>query len=216
MNVDRTQTLSDYLDGELASGEARALEARLAEDEELAALLAELRLVRRTASERPVFRAPASIWEGVERQIGGGARGSRRLMFTLPQLAAAAGIVLLLGVSLGRMSETGATTQPAAVATGPETSAAEPVSSAALPGRNYAAFVADLESRLDAGRGVLAPETARVLEESLTKIDSAIAQAQTALENDPNNVYLNQHLASARARKLRLLAEATTLIASRT
>ncbi len=83
-------------------------------------------------------------------------------------------------------------------------------------GPRYAQFVADLEGRLGAGRDVLDPGTVQVIEQSLATIDSAIVQARTALEADPNNVYLNQHLASARAKKLRLLEDATSLIAART
>lgn len=214
MNVDRTQLLSDYLDGELGPDETAVLEARLAEDAGMKQLVDDLRRVRRAAADRPDFRAPTGLWQGIERRIGAESR-RRRLVFTLPQLAAAAGIVLLLGVSLGRMSDP-QVADTGTVAVGPETPPIQSVTADGLPGRNYATFVADLEQRLDAGRGVLAPETARVLEESLTKIDSAIAQATTALENDPNNAYLNQHLASARSRKLRLLEDATTLIASRT
>jgi hypothetical protein len=132
-------------------------------------------------------------------------------MFTLPQLAAAAGIVLLLGVSVGRLTEGPGASTPA-VTTQVATQSAAPAATRA----SYAGFVADLEQRLDVGRDVLQPETARVIEQSLAKIDTAIAQARTALENDPNNAYLNQHLASAQARKLRLLEDATALIASRT
>jgi len=76
--------------------------------------------------------------------------------------------------------------------------------------------VEDLEGRIEAGRGVLDDQTVRVLEQSLSKIDLAIDQARAALQADPNNAYLNQHLASSRARKLRLLEDATALVASRT
>lgn len=213
MNADGTR-LSDYIDGELSREETAALEARLAEDSELRQLVEELRVVKQTAAARPAFEAPADLWRGVERRLGGDTGIRRRLMLTLPQLAAAAGIILLLGVSLGRMSDPGATAVEQ-IAVGPDGPTSE-LTTAASPGRNYAAFVADLERRIDEGRDVLAPETARVIEESLAKIDSAITRAQHALENDPNNAYLNQHLASARSRKLRLLEDATTLIASRT
>lgn len=223
MDRNWTDRLSEYLDGELGGGERAALEARLADDAELRALLEQLETVKRAARSAPRHRAPADeLWAGIETRLerpapvsDAGRRPSRddrrrRWMFTLPQLAAAAGIVLLLGVSLGRLTDgtAGSGTSSAVTQTATESAAA------ATP--SYATFVADLEQRLDAGRDVLQPETARVIEESLAKIDSAIAQARTALENDPNNAYLNQHLASAKARKLRLLEDATALIASRT
>jgi hypothetical protein len=228
MDRNWTDRLSEYLDGELGRGESAAIEARLAEDADLRALLEQLQAVKRTAAAAARHRAPADeLWPGIEARLerreelggdvaatGPGGRDRRRTwMFTLPQLAAAAGIVLLLGVSLGRLTDgsAGPGTSPAVRQTATETSTAP---ATATP--SYATFVADLEQRLDAGRDVLQPETARVIEESLAKIDSAIAQARTALDNDPNNAYLNQHLASAKARKLRLLEDATALIASRT
>ncbi len=232
MSVNWTDRLSEYLDGELSDDEAGALEARLAEDADLRALLDELRAVKKTASSRPDFYAPAELWDGVrarlETRVSGAGETSRatrnarsglrrKIMFTLPQLAAAAGIVLLLGISLGRLTDT--VDVPRAVQAPTTVADAQMANETADPAAQqpgYAVFVRDLEARLDAGRDVLEPGTARVLEESLAKIDSAIVRARTALEDDPNNAYLNQHLASARARKLRLLEDATTLIASQT
>lgn len=216
MNTNWTDRLSEYLDGELDGDEAERLESRLAVEPRLRALLDELRAVRRTASERPDFEAPTGLWHEVRTRIEsahgpatstGSAAWRRRLMFTLPQLAAAAGVVLLLGVGLGRMSG------PAAEPIGDEPAATVSVDAT---GPRYPQFVADLEGRLDAGRDVLDPETVRVIEQSLATIDNAIVRARDALEADPNNVYLNQHLASARAKKLRLLEDATSLIAART
>ncbi|MGD8495322.1 MAG: hypothetical protein PVF05_03970 [Gemmatimonadales bacterium] len=225
MDRNWTDRLSEYIDGELGRAERAALESRLAEDAELRELLEQLQAVKRAARSAPRHRAPADeLWAGIEArlepraEVSGDGRGARspdrrrRWMFTLPQLAAAAGIVLLLGVSLGRLTD--GTADPGSSPAVTQT-AAESTTPAATT-QNYATFVADLEQRLDAGRDVLQPETARVIEESLAKIDSAIAQARTALDNDPNNAYLNQHLASAKARKLRLLEDATALIASRT
>lgn len=223
MDRNWTDRLSEYLDGELGRGESAALETRLAEDADLRTMLEQLRAVRRAAAAAPDHRAPADeLWTGIEARIergeataaarSSGVEGRRRTwIFTLPQLAAAAGIVLLLGVSVGRLTEGPGASTPA-VTTQVATQSAAP---AAAPA-SYAGFVADLEQRLDAGRDVLQPETARVIEQSLAKIDTAIAQARTALDNDPNNAYLNQHLASAQARKLRLLEDATALIASKT
>ncbi|HSM09070.1 MAG TPA: hypothetical protein VLA33_08650 [Gemmatimonadota bacterium] len=216
MNTNWTDKLSEYLDGELDGDEVERLESRLAVEPRLRALLEELRAVKRAASERPHFEAPAELWHGVRGRIEparrtaastGSASRRRRLMFTLPQLAAAAGVVLLLGVGIGRMVD------PAAPPIGGQSAS---VVSVDATGPRYPQFVADLEGRLGAGRDVLDPETVRVIEQSLATIDSAIVQARTALEADPNNVYLNQHLASARAKKLRLLEDATTLIAART
>lgn len=220
MTTDWTERLSEYLDGELDREETAALESSLAEQPELRGLLDGLRAVKQAAATRPDLEAPPGLWQAIRGRLEprhsglgrpAGATRRYRLMFTLPQLAAAAGVVLLLGFSLGRISDQARST------TGGDfvAQSSEPVAESAASPR-YAQFVADLEARLETGRDVLEPGTARVIEESLAKIDAAIAQARTALENDPNNVYLNQHLASAQWRKLRLLEDATALIASRT
>lgn len=220
-----TNTLSEYLDGELDQAERATIEARLAEDADLRVLLDELRAVRAAAAAQPTLVAPESLWAGVRDRISAkesSARPRRRtLMFTVPQFAIAAGVMLMLGVGLARMADFADRTRPASP--GSATTAAVSDSGlgtrfadAAAERANYTLFVEDLEARLDAGRGVLDAETVRVLEESLSKIDLAIGQARTALQNDPNNTYLNQHLASARARKLRLLEDATALVAART
>jgi hypothetical protein len=76
--------------------------------------------------------------------------------------------------------------------------------------------IAALEQRLAEGESVLDSSTVRIIEESLAKIDRAIASATAALEADPGNMWLNRHLADSKARKLRLLEKAAVLSAVRT
>ncbi|MFQ5529756.1 MAG: anti-sigma factor family protein [Gemmatimonadota bacterium] len=214
MNTNWTDRLSEYIDGELGRGASEALEARLAEDAELRATLNELRAVKSAAADG-VDAAPASdLWPGVRDRIAvSPARTSRRIItVTIPQFAAAAGVMLLLGVGLARM---GADARPGA-ASGDAVAGVETVPAVRFVPASYTLFVEDLEDRIEAGKGLLDGKTIRVLEQSLAKMDQAINQAQAALEADPNNTYLNQHLASARARKLRLLENATALVASST
>ena len=54
--------------------------------------------------------------------------------------------------------------------------------------------------------------TVRVLEENLAIIDRAIADARTALEQDPASRYLNGHLGRTLRRKVDLLQRAATLV----
>src|SRR5690606_5900250 len=106
----------------------------------------------------------------------------RRFALTLPQLAAAAAILLLLGAGLGRMAVPGTAPDETPVASQSSPDQPGRVVAAERPGSGtYAGFVSDLESRLEAGRDVLDPETARVIEESLAKIDTAIVRAHEAL-----------------------------------
>ena len=72
----------------------------------------------------------------------------------------------------------------------------------------YDATIAELGTalRLDGDR--LDTATVRVLEENLAIIDRAIAEARTALEQDPASRYLNGHLGRTLRRKVDLLQRA--------
>jgi hypothetical protein len=78
--------------------------------------------------------------------------------------------------------------------------------------RRYDEAVHDLQQTLDAGRSQLDPETVKILEANLAAIDRAIDQSRRALAADPANIYLHNHLAEARQRKLALLRRASALV----
>lgn len=210
MNENGTEILSEYLDGSLDEQTVLELEARLEEDAVLREELEGLRAVTTAASAQPDSAPATDLWPLISGRISSAApvRNRRTILVTIPQFAAAAGIMLLLGVGLARMGT------DAPTATLPTVTAFE-TSPDAYPAE-YSLFVEDLEGRIEEGRGVLDAQTIEVLEQSLAKIDLAIDQAREALRADPSNAYLNQHLASSRARKLRILENATALVAART
>ena len=162
------------------------------------------------------------------------AREPRRFSFTLAQLAAAA--VLLAAISSavawqiaglsGRPEGLHYTTRgpegQGYTSRGPDAQGGsdEAASSADVQVRDqpvsfadaqYDAAVADLERALAKGRGRLDKTTIAIVEENLTIIDRAIAQAREALAADPANSYLSGHLIEARRKKLDLLRRATAL-----
>ena len=213
-----TDRLSEYLDDELAPGERAALEAHLRGCASCRTTLVQLeRVVARAQALDD--RAPAvDLWPTVAERIGLGRaapgprlRAPRRIVFTVPQLAAAA-------VALALCSSAGAWLLLGRRAAGPVTTAAGPgpnpalVPAASYPtDRRYAAQVADLERALARGRGQLDTGTVRVIEKNLAIIDRAIRDAQSALAADPANSYLNLHLAQEKRRKLELLRQAAVL-----
>jgi len=215
-----TDQLSDYLDDELTPVERAAVESHLASCRECATTLDELRgVVAQAAALSP--RPPANdLWPGIEPRLTGAREAqvvpfktpaSRRVSFTLPQLAAA-GIALMVmsGGGVWVLQHGGrATSMPPVGATPYEP---RPVVPAALVDPRYDEAIADLEQALQAGRGDLDPATVRILEANLAAIDKAIAECREALDADPVNVYLNSHLAEARQRKLALLRRATALV----
>jgi anti-sigma factor RsiW len=221
-----TDRLSDYLDGDLHGAERAALEAHLAGCAACAATLDELRRVVARAQALDDRPPAADLWPAVAEQIGvsSGAhrvvslaerRLRRRLTFTVPQLAAAAVLLLLVGSGGAYVALHHAPVAPSLPRLGPR---ALTVGWVEQTSANYNAAVAELQSALDEGRrsGRLDSATVRVLTQSLATIDSAIVQARRALAADPGSAYLNQHLAATMRRKLELLRRASTLVPART
>jgi hypothetical protein len=158
---------------------------------------------------------------------------SRRISFSLPQLAAAA--VLLMALSGGvvwsvvsrsaalRSAEIQRATdaaRPAEASRANDDGSPErrdgdaaDVQMAAIgfSDPQYDAAVADLEKAVHKGRGRLDANTIAIVEHNLQIIDQAIEQARQALAGDPANSYLSSHLFEARRRKLDLLRRAAAL-----
>jgi hypothetical protein len=71
--------------------------------------------------------------------------------------------------------------------------------------------IQDLQAALERGRGKLAPETVKVLEENLRVIHKALNDARTALAQDPANVELKDYLAGSVQKKLDMVKRAAEL-----
>jgi hypothetical protein len=225
--TDWTEKLSDYLDGELTADERIRLEAALEGDVELGRVLEDLRAVRETAGSLPRRSPEGDLWPGIEARIRASDRGivplaaagqaRRRFSFTVPQLAAAAVALLVLGsasvwVALNAGAGVAGNEGPVAVTPLPEAGFASAPEDA--PAFSYEQTIEGLEEQLRVGRDRLDPKTVQALESSLATIDRAITRAQEALDADPASAYLNRHLADARTRKLRVLQQAARLASS--
>jgi anti-sigma factor RsiW len=212
-----TDRLSEYVDGDLSPNERRALEAHLSGCPTCAGVVADLRAVVATASELTDRDPAVDLWPGIAAQLPS-APGvtslsrrqrlhQRRVTFSVPQLAAA-GLALVLvssGLLWAALRDRGGDVSPV------ELPAMAVAAAAADPATAYGAAIADLEALLAQHRESLDTATVRVLEESLTIIDRAIAEAQAALAEDPANRYLNGHLTTTMQRKLTLLQQAVSL-----
>ncbi len=212
--------LSEYLDGDLAPAERAALEAHLADCATCRTTVEELRHVVTRAHALVDQPVGADLWGGVAARIGASGapvvdldarRVRRRVTLSLPQLAAAAVLLLAVGAGGGTL----AFRTPAAPSTArtsvPPAARAIPAGLSGTAELSYDTAVRELEQALDAGRSRLSPKTVAVLQRNLDRIDVAIAEARTALEADPANAYLSGHLAATMQQKLALLQQATLL-----
>jgi hypothetical protein len=233
--------LSAYLDGELKSAERQRLEAHVASCAACAVALAELREVM--ARARTLVDAPPAtdLWPAIEAQltprnaaakprgtvVAGPSWWGRRFELGLPQLAAAAAVLVVLSAGVMWMAMRGgvmpaggpggalapsASLRPAAPA--PSTPAPRPPDdgyNAATANPRYDAAVAELEQALSDGKGKLDPRTLAVVQHNLQIIDSAIADARRAVAADPGNTWLRSHLATTMKKKVELLRSATML-----
>ena len=233
MNTHWTERLSDYLDGELSPADRAACDAHLAQCAECRTVLDELRLVIRTARDDADQMPTSDLWPGVLAQIAAptsrgvvaldahrdrrAARSSRQIVFTLPQLALAASLLIAVSAGVAYLAA-GRAIAPAVSQEDPIQAQAEPLlpASAAVERANFAdaqydQAVSDLEKILVDMRDELDPRTIVVIERNLTAIDQAIREARAALDADPANTFLNSHLVDARRKKLELLRRATMI-----
>jgi anti-sigma factor RsiW len=217
-----TDRLSEYIDDELTPGDRTQLEAHLTTCRECADTLEELRAVVTRAAELPARPPAADLWPGIEPRLSGRSdailpfhpRVTRRFSFTLPQIVAAGlALMLMSGGGVWVLQHGGRATSmpPVAAVTGTGASALP----AGLADPRYDEAIADLEQALSAGRSELDATTITILQTNLAIIDKAIEDSRKALDADPANVYLNNHLADARQRKLALLRRATALVGTK-
>jgi hypothetical protein len=225
--------LSAYLDGELKNAERQRLEAHVASCAACTVALAELREVMARARTLVDTPPATDLWPVIEAQltprnaeakqrgtvVAGPGWWGRRFELGLPQLAAAAAVLVVLSAGVMWMvlaalpgsnggPAAGGNTAPAAPAVGGFTASTASVD---LNNPRYDAAVAELEQALSEGKGKLDPRTLAVVRHNLQIIDNAIVDAQRAVAADPGNTWLRSHLAATMKKKVELLRSATML-----
>jgi len=220
MDAHLDQQLSALVDGELAGDALAAAQSHLVACGECRAAYDALLRIKRHAGALD-DRAPArDLWPGIAARLSGSVQvvplaPRRRLAFSIPQLAAAA--VVLMTVSAGSvLLVTGGRHAAAPVAAAAPAATLPPVAglASAKGVESYDAAIRELQVALDARRSLLDTATVRAVQQSLAVIDAAIHQAEAALAQDPNSMYLNSHLERALGRKLEVLRRVTTMAAA--
>jgi hypothetical protein len=143
------------------------------------------------------------LWPGISARITARRRPWATLASRPWALAAAAAVLVALGVVAGRLGGPSAVgpqaslpgARPASVETGHIRDAE----------KEYARATADLMEALRTRRAALSPETLNAVEANLKTIDEALEELHAALEKDPENRKLTQMLASTHQKKLDLL-----------
>ena len=220
-----TDRLSEYLDGDLTQTEREALEAHLMDCPECGRTINELRAVI-TRAGQVIDREPQQdLWTGIAARIKtveiepdmtiATSPPKRRVSFSIPQLAAASIVLMLMSggtmYMMVQRDNSGAT-----VAQTPAVQQTTGQLSVRSVTRNYDAAVAELETVLEQNRNQLDTSTVRVLEHNLAVIDRAIADARNALGQEPGNQYLSRYLDAAMQRKVQLLRRATSVMRAQT
>jgi hypothetical protein len=162
---------------------------------------------------------PPDLWPAIRAELA--PRSARTARWSAGWRLAAAGLLVAASSSIltmfaVRAGEGGRSAAVVATADGPSSQVrASPP--AGLPAhlvvaeRGYARSIDALWRTLDERRDSLAPSTVATVERSLRIADSAIAEARTALEQDPANRVLADLLVSNYERKIDLLRRATEL-----
>ncbi|HET7024624.1 MAG TPA: zf-HC2 domain-containing protein [Gemmatimonadales bacterium] len=185
----------------------------------------------------------AGVRAGIRAERESGTAGQqvrRRVSFSMSQLAAAASVLLAVGAvgtwlavrDHGSVAPPVVTQPPVAVLHPTDTTVgATPLvpdhSVAAAPVRqerliantiradqSYDHAIEDLQHVVTENRARLSPATVKVIEQSLARIDAALARAKRALKQDPRNTYLNDHVTEMRQRKLELLQRTAGLVSA--
>ena len=220
--------LSDYIDDDPGAADTAALEDHLASCASCRATLDELRAVVNTAAALTDATPLNDGWPSILDRIRAGGDSvavlpfrtldarARRFSFSVPQLAAAAALLMFVSAgSAWMLAHSGPAPASATPAVAEADAPGSPADFAArfvsTTAASYADAVRDLEAQLKAGREGLDSETLDIVERNLATIDAAIAEAQAALSSDPSNGYLYRHLDDTMMKKVELLRRAVNL-----
>jgi anti-sigma factor RsiW len=231
--------LSDHIDGLLSEADARELTDHLDACAECRAIELELRAVVAAAHTAPAHEPKRDLWAGIAAGIDSSSTSvsplpddhasagrlfsgrdgmvrsatARRFSFSMPQLAAAAIVLMVLSGTAVRLIT--APADGAAVSSGTiiQSAGDAPVStravSTAVPPADYTEDIAELERALEQNRAELDPATVEVIQRSLEAINGAITAARAALAADPGNPYLHRQLDNTMRKKIDVLRRAT-------
>jgi len=178
------------------------------------------RLDELTAALPREIAPPPDLWPAIRAELA--PRSARTVRWTVGWRLAAAGLLVAASSSILTLLAVRGAKDVAPDSTAVAVAERAPThartrAAAQLPAhlvvaeRGYARSVDALWRTLDERRDSLAPSTVATVERSLRIADSAIAEARSALEQDPANRVLGELFVSNYERKIDLLRRATEL-----
>jgi anti-sigma factor RsiW len=235
--------LNDYVDEALTAAARLEVEQHLASCAPCRTIVEELREIRTTARSLDPREPPARAWPRIERAIklewehatdrqaeaaqGSGPFGPAVVAGNVlarlkgPRsglwLAAAAAILVAVGIGFRYVPRAGGTSEPARVA--PATDAASADAAAVsieaelrAAEEHYQKAITGLEQIANAGKGSLDTQTAATLQKNLAVIDQAISESRAAVRAQPASEPAQQSLMESFKAKLALLQDTVALI----
>jgi hypothetical protein len=206
-----------WVDGTLDVVDRREIEDHLAACGACSALASDLTRLRDLARELERLTPPPALWERIAVEARTPPRAvSARWKAGHVVLAAAAALVLAVGVAVWRLPVAEAPAPPAArTAPAADVSAVDLANSIEaelrLAEQHYENAIAGLE-RLARDRQILDPQVAATLHRNLQVIDTAIGESRAALRAQPNNDSAQQSLFDAFRTKIALLEDTIALL----
>lgn len=233
MHTNVVDRLSEYLEGSLEAAAHREIEEHLAGCGACREVLEGLRAVVAGARTLGEIAPERDLWPGIAAAIsapleaealrGRGdvialptARrsepGRRGLFLSIPQLAAASIVLVAASTALAWAARPDGGADAVVEAPAPDpTGPLSMASDVAAPSPELAVELERLERALEGVRDRLEPNTVRILEKSLGVIERAIEESRSALEVDPANAFVRDHLERAYREKAAYLREAADL-----
>lgn len=195
------ETLSAYIDGDLAPHDADAIRDHLSTcavcreaREELTAIHAELST---SASD---IAAP-DLWNDIAKNVVPPVSKHRRAVWLplgLSVAVAAAAVLVIIRFGTPRPEETDSSPQPDTLSAVREVQRAEDA---------YRQAIGTLEHAMAGEQSSFDPKTMAIVTESLEEVEAAIERSRTAMQRDPGNVEAIRTLLAAYQQKVDLLTD---------
>jgi hypothetical protein len=223
--------IDEMVDGTLGPIRRAELELHLESCDECAALLADLREIRRATDSLEDLQPPPRVWERIAdrlRQEGRVAEVPRgwRSRASYPLIGLAAALILAVAASLlmivrsrdaAAPAPSTAATAPAPTAAGeaPGNAPADTSVQSVAPGvtRQLELTQTQFQNLLEEARKSGAPpETLAVLQENLLVVTDALEKSGKALESDPQNAAARESFYEVLRQKIRFLQDTIALM----